>query len=152
MDYLLDTNIVLIYTQASALAKQIEKDLELLKEDNRLFVSVVTIGELESLMLQRGHGEKKRQALRTMLKKLTVVDINIEELIGRYAEIDAFSQGKHPSKKLSSSARNMGKNDIWIAASSSVYDLVLITTDRDFNHLDGEYLSLQYVDLKDYKK
>lgn len=152
MDYLLDTNIVLIYTQASPLAKQIEQDLELLRKENRLFVSVVTVGELESLMIQRGHGEKKKQALRDMLGRLTVVDINIEELIGRYAEIDAFSQGKHPSKKLQSSARNMGKNDIWIAAASSVYDLVLITTDQDFTHLDGEYLSLKYVDLKKYKK
>ena len=109
MNYLLDTNIVLIYTQASPLAKQIEKDLELLHDDNMLFVSVVTVGELESLMLQRGHGEKKQQALRKMLSRLTVVDINIEELIRRYAEIDAFSQGKHPSKPLDVSARNMGK-------------------------------------------
>ena len=152
MDYLLDTNIVLIYTQASPLAKQIEKDLDLLKEGNRLFVSVVTVGELESLMIQRGHGEKKQKALREMLSRLTVVDINIEEVIRRYAEIDAFSQGKHPSNPLSGSARNMGKNDIWIAASSSIYDLVLITTDQDFTHLDGEYLSLKYVDINQYRK
>ena len=40
----------------------------------------------------------------------------------------------------------MGKNDLWIAATSSVYDLVLVTTDKDFDHLDKEYLQLEYQD------
>ena len=152
MNYLLDTNIVLIYTQASPLAKLIEKDLQLLDKDNMLFVSVVTVGEVESLMLQRGYGEKKQQAFRQILDRLTIVDINIEEVIKRYAEIDAFSQGKHPAKPLGSSARNMGKNDLWIAATSSIYDLVLITTDQDFNHLDGEYISLKSIDIEQYRR
>lgn len=152
MNYLLDTNIVLIYAQASPLAKQIEKDLTLLRDDNMLFVSVVTIGEVESLMLQRRHGEKKKQAFRKMLNRLTIVDINIEELINRYAEIDAFSQGKHPINPLPVSARNMGKNDLWIAATSSIYDLALITTDQDFAHLDREYIALKYVNINEYRK
>lgn len=148
----MDTNIVLIYTQSSPLAQQVEKDLELLQDGNMLSVSVVTIGEIESLMLQRGHGEKKKQAFRKMLGHLTIVDINIEELISRYAEIDAYSQGKHPKRSLSGSARNMGKNDLWIAATSSLYDLILITTGKDFEHLDGEFISLNYVDIKSYKE
>lgn len=117
-----------------------------------LFVSVVTVGEVESLMLQRGYGEQKRKAFRQMIDRLTIIDINIEEVISRYAEIDAFSQGKHPSRSLPISARNMGKNDLWIAATSSVYDLVLITTDQDFNHLDEEYLSLKIISLAHYRK
>jgi predicted nucleic acid-binding protein len=150
MNYLLDTNIVLIYAQASPLAKLIEKDIALLSGDNMLFVSVVTVGEVESLMFQRQYGEKKKQAFRQLLKSLTIIDINIEEVISRYAEIDAFSQGKHPSKPLNTSSRNMGKNDLWIAATSSVYNMVLITTDYDFNHLEGEYLSLKCIDPKQY--
>ncbi|MEZ4887560.1 MAG: hypothetical protein R3E32_22700 [Chitinophagales bacterium] len=46
----------------------------------------------------------------------------------------------------------MGKNDLWIAATSNVYDLVLITTDNDFNHLSDEYIKLEKVDLNKYKE
>ena len=98
-----------------------------------------------------GYGDAKKLAFHNMLQRLTVIDINIEELITRYAAIDAYSQGKHPHKPLMLSARNMGKNDLWIAATSSLYDLQLITTDKDFDHLDKEYLALNRVDIKQYR-
>lgn len=151
MNYLLDTNILLIYTQASHLSKQIETQFKLLRDNNMLFISVVTLGEIESLMLQRNYGTKKKQAFRQLLQQIRVVDINIQSLIGSYAEIDAFSQGKLQDRKGSFTARNMGKNDLWIAATSSVYNLTLITTDKDFNHLDQEYISLTYIDIEKYR-
>jgi tRNA(fMet)-specific endonuclease VapC len=40
------------------------------------------------------------------------------------------------------SARNMGKNDVWIAATASVLQIPLLTTDADFQHLDTVYLEL----------
>ena len=46
-----------------------------------------------------------------------------------------FSQEALPNKKGSFSARNMGKNDLFIAATSSVIDLPLVATDKDFRHL-----------------
>ena len=79
-------------------------------------------------------------------------DINIDEILDRYAEIDAYSQGKLEKKKGDFTARNMGKNDLFIAATSSVYDLVLITTDKDFNHLSPEFLKLELVDLEKLKE
>ena len=79
------------------------------------------------------------------------IGINFTEIISRYGDIDAFSQGKLPNNKANFSARNMGKNDLWIAATSSVYDLVLLTTDKDFNHLDNEYLNLEYIDIQALK-
>ena len=39
----------------------------------------------------------------------------------------------------------MGKNDLWIAATASHYKLTLLTTDRDFQHLDAAFLKLEYV-------
>jgi tRNA(fMet)-specific endonuclease VapC len=41
----------------------------------------------------------------------------------------------------------MGKNDLWIAATASVYGLSLITADLDFNHLAPAFLNLELVDL-----
>jgi len=42
------------------------------------------------------------------------------------------------------------KNDLWIAATASVYGLELITTDNDFVHLDKAYLGLKTVILSKY--
>jgi len=46
----------------------------------------------------------------------------------------------HPPK--TTTARNMGKNDRWIAATASVLDMDLLTSDKDFEHLDGAYIRL----------
>ncbi len=43
------------------------------------------------------------------------------------------------------SARNMGKNDLWIAATAHILGAKLLTTDGDFNHLDGVFLDLKKV-------
>ena len=40
----------------------------------------------------------------------------------------------------------MGKNDIWIAATTSVLNATLLTTDNDFNHLQNEFIELQLID------
>ena len=65
----------------------------------------------------------------------------------KYGEIDAFSQGKLTNKKLKMSSRNMGKNDLWIAATASILNAKLITTDKDFDHLDKEYFDLIRVEV-----
>jgi len=59
-----------------------------------------------------------------------------------YAEIDAYSQGNLPGKPLGLSARNMGKNDLWIAASAYVSKAGLVTTDGDFDHLNGSWITV----------
>ena len=54
-----------------------------------------------------------------------------------YARIDAYSQGKLPMLPLPKgmSARNMGKNDLWIAATALYFEVALHTRDNDFDHL-----------------
>ena len=46
------------------------------------------------------------------------------------------------------SARNMGKNDIWIAATAAVIGAKLITIDNDFDHLNGAFLEVIKIDNK----
>ena len=41
--------------------------------------------------------------------------------------------------------RNMGKNDLWIAATARALNIPLLTTDADFSHLDGTFLELQHI-------
>ena len=76
------------------------------------------------------------------------MDINTDRIIQRYAEIDAYSQGKDPVKPLPRglTSRNMGKNDLWIAATASVLRAQLLTTDKDFDHLNGSFIDLVYID------
>ncbi len=63
-------------------------------------------------------------------------------MISDYIEIDSFSQGKHKTIPSSFSAKNMGKNDLWIASTAKYFDLTLITTDNDFKHLDPYFIKI----------
>ena len=78
---------------------------------------------------------------------MVTVGINSQDIIKKYAEIDAFSQGKLINNPLGMSARNMGKNDLWIAATASVANATLLTTDKDFEHLNNRYLNLETIKL-----
>ena len=147
MDYLLDTNIVLTYARNTEVTKKLEAKLNLLSGDHRLIISVVSVGELKAFMKKNKWGNKKISQLEKLVDEFMIADINVEEIIERYAEIDAFSQGKLENRKSKFTARNMGKNDLWIAATASYLDIELITTDKDFEHLNGEYLIVNQIDL-----
>lgn len=142
--YLLDTNIVLAYLREAPIYRQIEAEQRLSAPETIILISVVTKAELLSIGVQNNWGEKKMNALSTLLHKLIIIDINEADskLMKAYALIDAFSQGKLLTKSLGTSARNMGKNDLWIAATAHVTASALITADHDFDHLDGHFIQL----------
>ena len=50
--------------------------------------------------------------------------------------------------ELKQAGRPIPENDIWIAATASVMDAPLITTDGDYDHLDSVYLSVLRIDQK----
>jgi tRNA(fMet)-specific endonuclease VapC len=148
--YILDTGIIVGYLRWAEYAKFVKKEYSPLTPPNVPAISIVTHAELRSLALQWRWGDKKRQALDELLRKIPQIDINEEAILQQYAEIDAFSQGKHPEKNLPPklAARNMGKNDVWIAATTSTLNATLITTDSDFAHLHGVFLPVIYIDPK----
>lgn len=43
------------------------------------------------------------------------------------------------------SARNMGKNDLWIAATTAVSNATLITANNDFDHLNFEFIRIDKI-------
>lgn len=151
MNYLLDTNIVLTYIRDTAQSRRLEEDLQLLSGQHNLIVSVVSIGELKSIAKQNKWGKQKIQRMLDVLDDFLIADINVEEVIEKYAAIDAYSQGKLDEKAPDFSSRNMGKNDLWIAATASLYNFELLTTDRDFDHLAEAYLKLRVIELAKYK-
>ena len=110
------------------------------------FVSIVTLAELESLAYRNGWGKPRLTDLYGLLSKVTVLDISDPGLVYYYVQIDAYSQGKHKTKTLSQTARNMGKNDLWIAATAAFHSFRLITTDKDFDHLNQVFVKVSYYD------
>lgn len=147
MRYVLDTNVILAYLRKHLIWSNIEFRLDILEQRNDIFIPAVVIGELKSIARQNNWGTKKKEDLETFVNQFILVDVMTEQLIFAYAEIDAFSQGRLPEKPLNGSARNMGKNDLWIAATASILDAVLITTDKDFQHLHPWCIQVAHFEL-----
>jgi tRNA(fMet)-specific endonuclease VapC len=75
--------------------------------------------------------------LRKLVREFTVADINSEPIIDAYAAIDAFSEEQ---------GRRMEKNDLWIAATARATGARLLTTDKDYDHLDPTMIKREWID------
>ena len=109
-----------------------------------LVIPIVVVGELEAFALKADWGYQKIFRLQQILDAYPIVAID-RELTRVYAQIDAYSQGN--LMPVNFTARNMGKNDIWIAATALYLDLELHTADKDFNHLKNFGLKLVNITL-----
>ncbi len=146
--YLLDTGILVGYIRGAEFAEYIEVKFAVSQPPNISLVSIVTLGEIYSLAMQLSWGAEKMEGLEKILAKLPIVDIHHPLILKRYAEVDCYSLNKHPEKRLpvGQTARPMNKNDLWIAATASVLNAILLTTDHDFDHLKGIFLNVAYID------
>jgi predicted nucleic acid-binding protein len=150
MTYVIDTNIVVFCINNSQFGEWFDKRYR--KPENDFILSVVSEGELRSLAIQRKWGKAKCSDLEISIAKFLISPIKVQTVINAYAQIDAFSQGKLADRPLpqGTSARNMGKNDIWIAATAHATQATLLTTDHDFDHLHASFLDLDRVDVLPY--
>lgn len=144
MKIFLDTNILLYMVRGKK--TYFVETFELDNPSNQVYTSIVSIGEMRALALQLNWGISKNEESERLFSVFLSLDINNNRILNRYAEIDTFSKGKLIGRPLVGSARTMGKNDLWIAATASVLDATLITTDKDFNHLNSEFLRVSYVE------
>ena len=152
--YILDTNVALAYIRKHELYTKIETDHKLTDPGNMVIISVVTQAELLSLGKQNNWGPKKMKLLRELLRLLIVIGISETdgELINAYANISALSQGKLSDKLVKFTPRNMVKNDLWIAATAKAADAKLITTDKDFDHLNSHFIEvIKYPAMSTFK-
>lgn len=144
MRYFWDTNIFLAFIRDSDFYFQLDGKYNFFSEDNETSMSVVSVGELLSLSLKRNWGVRKVERMEKLFDELELFEIFNDNTLNAYAQIDAYSQSKHPTVALPKgmTARNMGKNDIWIAATAHAIGADLVTTDKDFDHLDGVFLNV----------
>jgi len=129
--YLLDTNILVHQVRRDAVGERIRELYAPLLAEPRPLISVVTDGELRSLGFQLGWGREKTEQSHYLLTYFQRLTIDTEEMLQAYALIDTFSERI---------GRSMGKNDLWIAATAHVTGATLLTTDKDFDHLDPQFL------------
>ena len=149
--FILDTGILLGLTREAQWASRAVDRLELNDPQTTVFTSVVCHGEMLALAEKRGWGESNRHKLGRVLDGLPQVDISKRDVLKAYALVDAWTHG-HPVAAPNDApppkpARSMGKNDLWIAATAHASGAVLVTTDRDFDHLHGVWLNRELVDM-----
>ncbi len=143
----IDTCVFIHIVRDTATGKKCLEELEKYDEAANVIVSVATKAELESFIAQNNWGKPKIERLNKILEEITYIDISNADqlLIDSYTEIDAFSKRKIKDKSgnlLNGSARKMGKNDLWIAATAYSLDIPLMTTDGDFDHLDDTMMNV----------
>jgi predicted nucleic acid-binding protein len=144
--YLFDTNILLHYLRQDTRWNYIQDKFDISNQlDNTM--SVVSWGEIYSLGLRNHWHTQRMKVIEQLDRHFIVADINVEEIIRTYGTIDSYSQGKlwHNPLPQGMSARNMGKNDLWIAATAHVLDVTLLTTDNDFDHLQDTFIKIDKV-------
>lgn len=135
--YILDTNILVHMVREDALGQQIKTTYDLLMTRTQPLLSVVTHGELRSLAYQWEWKEAKKKQTAFLFEYFGRVSTDKADIIEAYAVIDAFSERQ---------GRSMGKNDVWIAAAAHTTGATLLTTDKDFDHLDPVFLSRVWLD------
>jgi predicted nucleic acid-binding protein len=147
---LLDTNILLFIIRSSLAGQKLSEHFSspLLQ-----YISVVNFGEIKSLAFQLNWGKHKIERMYHFLSQTVIIDINYPKVIDAYAEIDAYSKNKLAIKgRFLGKSVTMGKNDLWIAATASVFDLPLLTTDSDFSHLDEKFLKIERMSVTMFRE
>ncbi len=150
MTYFLDTNILIGIIRENDRINKFLTDLRVFEVQNKAFISIVSAAEIESIARRNRWGDKRRIFCKQLIELLNPVSIEMDEnLIVAYADIDVYSQGKYETKSLPKgmSARNMGKNDLWIAATAQVLNATLLTTDKDFEHLNDVFLNVVTIEI-----
>jgi len=151
MDYLLlDTCIVLHILRNNDYSKKSKQAIRDFSDTTFIILSVVTKAELEALKIQQNWGEPRKRILKTFFDGAIFIDIENtdDELINAYARIDAYSKRKATDNEgnlLNDSVKTMHKNDLWIAATAYTLNVPLMTTDGDFDHLNGTLLNVMKV-------
>lgn len=135
--YLLDTNILVHYVRASAVWTRVRDEYQPLTSTLQPVISVVTVGELQSLAMQWNWGASKLDRMEFALDYFKVQDILDDATLQMYATLDSFCEGI---------GQPMGKNDVWIAATAAVTGATVLTTDRDFDRLCPQFLTRVWID------
>jgi len=137
--YVLDTTVILNLIRGQELGKSIDRAFGLRAALYRHTVSIVSHGELQVLAQRNNWGNDKRSALALALKELVTVNLDSNAMIDAYVRVEESCRTAPGGEK------KLGQNDMWIAATALHTGLPLITTDKDFGHLNGRLIHVHWV-------
>jgi tRNA(fMet)-specific endonuclease VapC len=141
VNLLFDTNIILTLIRSN----NYDNIIGSINPDNvPVYISVVSEAEIKSIAIQNNWGINRRNKLNLFLDNVNIVEIS-QIFVNTYTEIDSYSQRRNPAfvDYPFSTHRNIGKNDLWIASLAALLGLQLVTTDGDFDHLNGVFFDVQ---------
>lgn len=119
--YLLDTNIIIgLFAGEESITKY-------LKQSEEIFISSIALGELYYGAQNSRRIQDNLDRIEELAANVTVLDCNA----------DTARQYGVAKKRLKEKGRPLPENDIWIAALALQYDLVLVTRDAHFQHVEG---------------
>jgi tRNA(fMet)-specific endonuclease VapC len=129
--YILDTNILIYYARRGEIARRIEEKLGLYVLSTTPILSYVSVAELHSFATQANWGTPRLDQLRFILSRFPHIPIDSPSVLSAYVTLDVYSR---------SVGVRMGKNDLWIAATTVATGAILLTSDLDFEHLHDVFL------------
>lgn len=149
--FILDTGLLLGIIRNAQWAQRARSENGLDDSQTLLVTSVVCHGEIMALSERNQWGATKRANLAKLLHDIPAVGIKQQPILRAYARINAWSCGRSIADQPASPpkpARKMRHNDMWIAATAQAIGAVLLSTDRDFEHLNDVWIDYVYVDQR----
>jgi tRNA(fMet)-specific endonuclease VapC len=118
---LLDTNIVIALLEGEA---GVLSNLDLASE---VFISAVVVGELFFGAAKSGRPAENAARVERFAAGRSILpcDLNVARTYGQVKQ------------RLREKGRPIPENDIWIAATATCHELVLVTRDQHFHDVDG---------------
>jgi predicted nucleic acid-binding protein len=135
--YLPDTNILVHYIRDDSIKRYVESQFQLLMTEAVPILNCAIEAETRSISAGRTWGGAKIEQMEFLFSTFRRVSIERSDIIRAYTLIDVYSHRR---------GIDMGKNDLWIAATASVTGSILLTTDKDFDHLESIFLTRVWID------
>lgn len=152
--YLLDTGILIGYARGSEYFQYVKRNFFDKHPDRELITSLVNVAELRAFAVKNSWGNSRISKIEEYLSEyVSILEIN-DELIEHYVNIDAFAESnKHPTETRPSgvTARIMGKNDLWVAATAvsvkleTGKEVEILGTDKDFMSISPTLVTSHYI-------
>ncbi len=114
---IVDTDVVSFLFKNHPVARLYDSDLE----RHTLLLSFMTVAELDRWVIQRGWGEARRTWLNRYLEPFVILPYH-RALCTKWAEVTVAAQAR---------GHRIECADAWIAASALLYDVPLVTHNRD---------------------
>lgn len=130
MSYLLDTNAIIAFLKGDTRVS------ERLSDQRELFVSCISVGEMRYGADNSLQKDKNRLLYDSFFETCNLLSIDAKVAIG-YGELRFY---------LKTIGRPIPENDIWIAATAQVFNLKILTFDRDFSYF-GDKVKVEILPL-----